>query len=165
MRDTRASKEMRRRSASPSHTSHLVNDSGFITEVEHKVTSVNGQQGDVELTIPDPQVPSDWGSSTGPSRILNKPTLKRMETYAGTTNSSGVYSVVYSPAYTVTPEVHPQIISGTPSQVITLTTSTRNGFTVTVTERTAVSVLGISVVSSTANPVNAASVSILVLER
>lgn len=38
------------------------------------MTSVNGQTGEVLLSIPLPQVQSDWNATSGMGEILNKPT-------------------------------------------------------------------------------------------
>lgn len=40
-----------------------------------EVRSVNGQTGDVTLSIPAAQVNSDWNASSGVAKILNKPNL------------------------------------------------------------------------------------------
>ena len=40
-----------------------------------EVRSVNGQTGDVTLSIPAAQVNSDWNASSGVAQILNKPTI------------------------------------------------------------------------------------------
>lgn len=55
---------------------------------------------------------------------------KRLETYSGTTNSSGLYTVTYGTAYSVVPNVQFQINGGSNKQTILLTSSTTTGFTV-----------------------------------
>ena len=45
-----------------------------------EVRSVNGQTGDVTLSIPAAQVNSDWNASSGVAKILNKPNLATVAT-------------------------------------------------------------------------------------
>lgn len=61
----------------PTALSELTNDTGFVTASQASsgapVQSVNGQTGNVSLTIPAAQVASDWNATSGVSRIDNKP--------------------------------------------------------------------------------------------
>lgn len=50
------------------------------TDTKGQVTSVNGQTGDVTLSIPAAQVNSDWNANSGVAEILNKPTLATVAT-------------------------------------------------------------------------------------
>ncbi len=118
-------------------------------------------------TIPAAQIQSDWTqANTGLlDYIKNKPTLKRIETYTGTTDGSGNYTVTYGTAYPITPDVQPQLQSGTPSQVVRITASSATAFTVNVTNRASVTILGIDVLLATTTPVSGASVGVLVTSR
>ena len=62
----------------PTALSELTNDTGFVTASQASssapVQSVNGQTGNVSLTIPAAQVASDWNATSGVTQILNKPT-------------------------------------------------------------------------------------------
>lgn len=62
----------------PTALSELTNDTGFVTAsqaaLSAPVQSVNGQTGNVSLTIPAAQVASDWNSTSGITQILSKPT-------------------------------------------------------------------------------------------
>lgn len=62
----------------PTALSELTNDTGFVTASQSAssapVQSVNGQTGNISLTIPAAQVASDWNSTSGITQILNKPT-------------------------------------------------------------------------------------------
>ncbi len=62
----------------PTATSELTNDSGFVTATQAAtsapVQSVNGQTGNVTISIPAAQQASDWNATSGVTQILNKPT-------------------------------------------------------------------------------------------
>lgn len=102
-------------------------------------------------TIP----PQSWASITGkPSfatvaitgsyaDLTGKPTIpsKLPMAYRGTTNGSGLYTVVYGTPYATIPTVVPSFITTDPRDVAMVTSSTVNGFTVQVQRR--VDVLGL----------------------
>lgn len=69
------------------------------------VTSVNGQTGEVNLTIPAAQVQSDWNATSGMGVILNKPTIPAATTVTNTLASGTLIATIngtniYAPAYT-----------------------------------------------------------------
>lgn len=130
-----------------------------------KIVDTTGKWLGAGTVIPAAQVNSDWNSVSGVSQILNKPTLKKQETFVGTTDGSGNYTVTYSVAYSTTPDVQPQLQAGTPSQVVRITASSTTGFTVNVTNRTSANLLGIDVLLATTTVVSGASVGVLVTER
>ena len=74
------------------------------------VTSVNGQTGEVNLTIPAAQVQSDWNATSGMGVILNKPTIPAATTVTNTLASGTLIATIngtniYAPAYTDADEV------------------------------------------------------------
>lgn len=85
---------------------------------------------------------------------------KRQETYSGTTNASGNYTVTFSTAYSVAPNVQANIIGATDTQNIRITSVSTTGFTVLVRNR--VDVIGLL---PTWNNVSGASVDILITEK
>lgn len=108
---------------------------------------------------------ASYNNSTG---VLNVPTpsnSKRVETYLGTTDASGNYTVTYGTAFSTIPDVQPQLQAGTASQVARITASSTTGFTVNVTNRASVTLLGIEVLLAATTPVNGASVGVLVTSR
>lgn len=90
---------------------------------------------------------------------------KRIETYLGTTDGSGNYTVTYGTAFSSTPDVQPQLQSGTTSQLVRITSTSTTGFTVQVTNRASVTLLGIEVLLAATTAVSGASVGVLVTQR
>lgn len=89
--------------------------------------------------IPAAQIQSDWAqaSSGAVDFIKNKPTIVRQETYSGTTNASGIFTITYPSAYSVVPNVQYNIgTGGGNKETILLTSSTTTGATFYVQLRT-----------------------------
>jgi len=63
-------------------------------------------------------------------------TAKRQETFSGTTNASGIYTVTFGTAYSVAPNIQANIINATDTQNIRITSISTTGFTVLVRNRT-----------------------------
>lgn len=145
-------------------------------------------------TIPAAQVNSDWSSVSGVTQILNKPTIpsntsqitestnlyytdtrvgaylaaqgyKRPETFNGTTNASGIFTVTFVNTYSTPPHVNPVIINGAANQTILLSNVTTTGCTVTVVQRTSVTLLAVEVLLAATAPVSGATVGVLVVPR
>ena len=83
-----------------------------------------------------------------------------MEVYSGVTNGSGAYTVVFSTAYTVTPNIQANIIGATDTQNLRITSITTTGFTILVRNR--VDVVGLL---PTWNNVTGATVDVLISEK
>ena len=85
---------------------------------------------------------------------------KRVETYSGTTNGSGNYTVTFGTAYSVAPNIQANIVGGTNTNLIKITSVSTTGFTVNVVNRT--DVVGLL---PTYAVVNGASVDVLITEK
>lgn len=71
---------------------------------------------------------------------------KRTESFIGTTDGSGLFSVVFSPAYPVTPDIQPVTIPPADSVTrVRLTAASATGFTVRTETNSSVTILSISV--------------------
>lgn len=114
---------------------------------------------DAEGKLSASMVPGPQGEQgpEGPSR--------RIETYFGITDESGDYSVSYEPIFADIPCVLPDLITNSNSQTWRISSSTVDGFTVRVEERSQTTVLGIQVVGYTTTPVTGASLNVTVMER
>lgn len=91
------------------------------------------------------------------SRILTRyPKPKDLVIYSGTTNASGNYTVTFPTAYSVPPNVNPSIPNQSiKSEIITITSVTTTGFTVNVSNRASVNVVGVEVLlAATVNVAN-----------
>lgn len=91
--------------------------------------------------------------------------LRKTETFLGSSDASGNYTVAYGASYPSTPDVQPQLQTGIVTQSVRITASSTTGFTVNITNRAVTSLLGIDLISGTATVVNGASVSVLVTAR
>jgi hypothetical protein len=112
------------------------------------------------LKNPAQEFPADWNAGSGSTRILNKPALKKQETFSGTTNGSGTYTVTFTNSYSVAPNIQANIINGTNTNLIKIGTPTTTGVTVTVVNRTDV----VGLLPSYA-AVSGAAVDVLITEK
>lgn len=125
----------------------------------------NSTTGVITNSSPD-QVVSITGvnglivSGTYPNFTVSAPAIKRQETYSGNTNSSGVYTITYTTAYSATPNVQFQVNGGTNKTTILLTSSTATGCSFLVQARA--DILGLL---PTYSNVNNAQVDVLVTEK
>lgn len=95
---------------------------------------------------------------------VNLPVTKRQETYSGTSNASGAYSVTFTTPYTVAPNIQANIVGGSANQFITMNVTT-TGFTTTVYQRNTVNLLATEVLLGTTVLVNGAKVDVLITEK
>ncbi len=81
---------------------------------------------------------------------------KRTETYTGTTDASGNYTVVFSPAYLATPHINPVTYPSADSTTrVRVTAASATGFTVKTERNPSIDVLGIAVLQvGTANVIS-----------
>lgn len=121
--------------------------------------------GDLPVNIT--LAPLQWVRSNAANTALEPCTIpdfpasfKRTETYTGTTDGSGNYSVSYGTAFSATPDVQPQLQAGSNTQLIKITSSSASGFTVNVQNRS--DVIGLL---PTYAAVSGASVGVLVTSR
>ena len=79
----------------PTATSDLNNDSGFVTSSDLATVATTGSYTDLINTpsIPAAQVNSDWNSTSGVSKILNKPTLATVATSGSYNDLSNTPSI------------------------------------------------------------------------
>lgn len=80
---------------------------------------------------------------------------------SGTTNSSGVYSVTFTNPFTTPPNIQANVTGGNANQPVVIT-KTVSGFTVTVTQRSAATLLTVEVLLAATTPVNNAKVDVLI---
>jgi len=85
---------------------------------------------------------------------------KRRETYSGTTNGSGVYTVTFGTAFSVAPNIQVSLNGGTDTQTWRVTSITTTGFSVTVRNR--VDVIGLL---PTYSNVATAALDVLITEK
>lgn len=137
------------------------NPNGFLSSLSSKTTSDLAEGTNLYHTTARARssVSSGQGiaynSSTG---VIS--TAKRQETYSGTTDGSGNYTVTFGTSYSVTPNIQANIIGGSNTEFIKITSISTTGFTVNVTNR--VDTAGL--LPSFSN-VSSASVDVLITEK
>lgn len=122
-----------------------------IPAIPKKVSELTDDIGLAKKTeIPDPVNP-DWQESNTarPAYIKNKPAISKPVIYSGTTNAQGNYTVTYPTAYVNIPTV----ISSLPNQSnanlrVTVSASSKTGFTINVKDGVSASVLGITIIKA-----------------
>lgn len=110
-------------------------------------TGIQGLQG-----VPGPTGPA------GPSGVS-----KRLEQYIGVTDANGLYTVVYPTPFASRPSIQPEPPLA-PNQVWTLVTSTATGFSVRLTQRASVTLLGLEVLLAATTNATAAPARVQVVE-
>lgn len=90
---------------------------------------------------------------------------KKVEMFQGTTNASGVYQVTFANTYTLVPHVNPVMINNAANYIMTLTNVTTTGCTVTILQRSAVTLLAVEVLLAATVPVSGATVGVLVVSK
>jgi len=136
------------------------NPSGFLmSEIDGSITN--------EIELPSQSGQSGkYLSTNGFSAVWQSlPTIKRQETYSGTTNSSGNYTVTFSTSYPVAPNIQANAISNNPLYRTTITNITTTGFTVNVSIQNTAVISLVSVLLPGVTAVNGASVDVLITEK
>jgi hypothetical protein len=103
------------------------------------------------------------------SGVINIPTpaaSKRVETFTGTSNASGVYTVTFSTPYATAPNVQASITNqSATNQFIRVSSVTTTGCTINVYARSAVTLLGLEVLLAATTNVSGAQVALLITEQ
>lgn len=125
-------------------------------------SGINIAAGAISNTAPDQTVTltGSNGITTGGTYPNFTISRKRQETYSGTTIAAGTYTVTFGTAYSVAPNVQANIINGTDTQNIRITSISTTGFTVLVRNRTDV----VGLLPSWSN-VSGANVDVLITEK
>lgn len=91
---------------------------------------------------------------------------KRRETYSGTTNASGVYTVSFATAYAAAPNIQANIVNqSATNQFLRVSSVSTTGFTVNAFQRSSVTLLGIDLLLFATTNVNGASVDVIITEK
>lgn len=179
----------------PTNNNQLTNGAGYITSVPAqsfasltgKPTSLSGYGiTDAYPISGNPSgfltsVPAQtWASITGKPTfatvatsgsyldLSNRPTIKRQETYSGTTNASGNFTVTFGTAYAVAPNIQASISNqSNAQQQIRVSSVSTTGFTVNVSQRNTafLSLLGLDILTSGTTNVSGATVDCLATEK
>lgn len=117
-------------------------------------TGTQGIQG-----VQGAQGPKGDTGDTGPSGIS-----KRLEQYIGTTDANGLYTVTYTTAFAARPSIQPEPPLAS-NQVWVLVSSSATGFSLRLTQRASVTVLGLEVLLAATTNVAAAPARVQVIQQ
>ena len=90
---------------------------------------------------------------------------KRQETYSGTTNVSGNYTVTFGTPYSVAPNIQANIVGGTALQRSIISSITTTGFTVQAVSQNTNTLLGIINLVSGTTVINGSTIDVLITEK
>lgn len=111
------------------------------------------------------QVNADWNATVGSAAyVVNKPTLKRIETYTGTTDANGLITVTYPTPFNAIPNVQPGPVPSS-DMVWAIVSSTVNGFIIRLVQRAVVTLLATQLLLGTVTNVAGSAAQVLVVER
>jgi len=110
------------------------------------------------------QVNADWNATSGAAQILNKPTIKRIDTVIGTTDANGLITVTYTTPFATVPNVQPEPVPSS-DMVWVKVSSTVNGFSLRLVQRAVATVLGVQLLVGTVTNVVGTTAQVLVVER
>lgn len=152
-----------------------------IPSVNYPVTSVNTKTGAVVLTNTDvgaaatvhshviadiTGLQSSLDAKASTTSLSNYATtaaltsattgLRKVETFLGTTDTSGNYTITFANTYSTPPDVQPQIINGTFNQMVRVVSISNTGCVVQAAQRNLVTLLSVEVLlGATVNLVGA----------
>lgn len=92
------------------------------------------------------------------------PTVKRIETYAATTDANGLITVTYPTAFSAVPNVQPGPVPDSTMSWV-LVSSTTTGFSVRLVQRAVLTVLSVQVLAGLVTNVAGSAAQVLVVER
>lgn len=118
----------------------------------------SGARSALSLTATRTSGTPTYTSSTG---VLDVPIIKRQESYKGTTDASGNYTITFSVSYSSTPHIQANPIGGTTEIFLKIVSVSTTGFVVNVFQR--VSVLSLALSTAT-TPVSGATVDVFITE-
>lgn len=100
----------------------------------------------------------------GDGSLATLPASRRIDTYQSTTDASGLITVVYATPFSSVPSVQPPAPAAA-NQVWTMVSSTANGFSLRLSQRASVQLLGVEVLLAATTNVAGAPAQIVVVDR
>lgn len=91
--------------------------------------------------------------------------LRKVETFLGTTDASGNFTITFANTYTTPPDIQPQLISGTFNQVVRVVSVSTTGCVVQAAQRNLVTLLSVEVLLGATVVLSGATISVQVTSR
>lgn len=137
-----------------------------IPSVNYPVTSVNGKAGAITLTTSDiAEGTRLYYTDARVASYLSTAGMRRVETFLGTSDAQGNYSITFAQTYSTPPDVQPQLVGSTFNQFIRIVSVSTTGAVVQVAQRNTVQLLGLEVLLGATVPISGAQISIQVTAR
>lgn len=136
--------------AIPTNTNQLINGSGYITNA-----ALSGYATTSSLA----------GYTTFAQLASATSGLRKVETFLGTSDASGNFTITFANTYTTPPDVQPQIIGGTFNQQVRVVSVSNTGCVVQAAQRNIVTLLGLEVLLGATVNLVGASVTVQITAR
>lgn len=150
---------------------HYVAGNGAYKVMPTSLSPNGSAGGDLTGSYPNPTLSTTTATAGvyGTVTINNKGLAtsgKRSELYSGTTNGSGVYTVTFSAAYSVAPNIQANLTNqSSTNQYLRISSVSTTGFTVNVYAFSTNTLLGIVSLISTTTNVSGSTLDVLVTEK
>ena len=128
----------------------------------HAISDVTGLQSSLDSKA---STASLSGYATTGALTTATTGLRKVETFLGTTDASGNFTITFANTYTTPPDVQPQIISGTFNQSVRVVSVSNTGCVVQAAQRNVVTLLSIEVLLGATVNLAGASVTVQVTPR
>lgn len=128
----------------------------------HAISDVTGLQSSLDSKA---SAASLSGYATTGALTSATTGLRKVETFLGTTDASGNFTITFANTYTTTPDVQPQIIGGTFNQSVRVVSVSNTGCVVQAAQRNLVTLLSVEVLLGATVNLVGASVTVQVTPR
>lgn len=128
----------------------------------HQISDVTGLQAALDSKVSSASL-SGYATTTALTSATTG--IRKVETFLGTTDASGNFTITFINTYTTPPDVQPQIIGGTFNQTVRVVSVTNTGCVVQAAQRNVVTLLSVEVLLGATVNLAGANVSVQVTAR
>lgn len=139
--------------------------SGSYTDLTNKPALFDGTWASLSGKPTIPTLVSAFTNDSGYLTSTSVSGLRKTETFLGTTDASGNFTITFANTYTTPPDIQPQLIGGTFNQMVRVVSVTTTGCVVQAAQRNLVTLLSIEVLLGATVNLVGASVTVQVTAR